>query len=69
MALLDEITYPKDLRRLERDDLPALVDEVQSLRARLNDMEDRLSTTAMHDDAGKPTLGNDTPMPPGTRKS
>ena len=49
--------------------IAALVDEVQSLRARLNDMEDRLSTTAMHDDAGKPTLGDDTPMPPGTRKS
>ena len=30
MALLDEITYPKDLRRLERDDLAALVDEVRA---------------------------------------
>ena len=33
--------------------IAALVDEVQTLRARLNDMEDRLSTTAMHDEAGK----------------
>ncbi|MEC9356105.1 MAG: 1-deoxy-D-xylulose-5-phosphate synthase, partial [Gemmatimonadota bacterium] len=30
MALLDEITYPRDLRHLERDDLPALVDEVRA---------------------------------------
>ena len=30
MALLDEITYPRDLRRLERDDLAALVDEVRA---------------------------------------
>jgi len=28
VALLDEITYPRDLRRLDRDDLAALVDEV-----------------------------------------
>ena len=30
MALLDGITYPRDLRRLERDDLAALVDEVRA---------------------------------------
>jgi len=30
VALLDEITYPRDLRRLERDDLAALVDEVRA---------------------------------------
>jgi 1-deoxy-D-xylulose-5-phosphate synthase len=30
VALLDEITYPRDLRHLERDDLPALVDEVRA---------------------------------------
>ena len=30
MALLDEITYPRDLRHLEQDDLPALVDEVRA---------------------------------------
>jgi hypothetical protein len=33
--------------------ITALVDEVQSLRARLNDMEDRLSATQLHDKAGK----------------
>jgi serine O-acetyltransferase len=33
--------------------ISALVDEVQSLRARLNDMEDRLSATQFHDKAGK----------------
>ena len=49
--------------------IAALVNEVQSLRARLNDMEDRLSPTAMHGDASKSTLVEDTPMPPGTRKS
>ena len=30
MALLDGISYPKDLRRLSRDDLPTLVDEVRA---------------------------------------
>ena len=62
------VSNPEDVDPRGRT-IDALVDEVQSLRARLNDMEDRLSTTAMHDDAGKPTLGDDTPMPPGTRKS
>ena len=33
--------------------IEALVAEVQSLRARLNDMEDRLSPTRLHDKAGK----------------
>jgi serine O-acetyltransferase len=33
--------------------ITALVDEVQSLRARLNDMEDRISATQLHDKAGK----------------
>ena len=49
--------------------IAALVDEVQSLRARLNDMEDRLSATKMHDPAGKPSLGEDVSLPPGSRKS
>lgn len=30
MALLDEISYPRDLRRLSRDDLPTLVDELRA---------------------------------------
>ena len=30
MALLDEISYPRDLRRLDRDDLPSLVDELRT---------------------------------------
>ena len=29
MALLDDINYPKDLRRLNRDDLPPLVEELR----------------------------------------
>lgn len=33
--------------------ITALVDEVQSLRARLNDMEDRVSATQLHNKAGK----------------
>ncbi|MDA7792233.1 serine acetyltransferase [bacterium] len=48
------IANPGDVDPRERTIL-ALVDEVQSLRARLNDLEDRLSTTAIHDDAGKPS--------------
>ncbi len=39
--------------------IAALVDEVQSLRARLNDMEDRLAPTVIHDDAGKPRGADD----------
>ena len=49
--------------------IAALVDEVHSLRARLNDMEDRLSDTALHDEAGKPMLGNEPPLTPRSRKS
>jgi serine O-acetyltransferase len=45
--------------------IAALVDEVQSLRARLNDMEDRLAPTKIHDDAGKSQFGDvDTKSPP-----
>ena len=62
------VSNPEDVDPRGRT-IAALVDEVQSLRARLNDMEDRLSATATHDDGGKMTLGDDTPMPPGTRKS
>lgn len=48
------VSNPSEIDPRERT-IAALVDEVQSLRARLNDMEDRLSPTAMHDEAGKPT--------------
>ena len=34
------------------------VAEVQSLRARLNDMEDRLSPTKLHDEAGKGAIAD-----------
>ena len=46
------VANPAEIDPRERT-IAALVDEVQALRARLNDMEDRLSTTAMHDEAGK----------------
>ena len=38
--------------------IEALVAEVQSLRARLNDMEDRLSPTKLHDEAGKEAISD-----------
>ncbi len=38
--------------------IEALVAEVQTLRARLNDMEDRLSPTKLHDKAGKKAIGD-----------
>ena len=49
--------------------IEALVAEVQTLRARLNDMEDRLSPTPLHDDAGKAAITDkdDLTLPP--RKS
>ena len=49
--------------------IAALVDEVQSLRARLNDMEDRLSPTKLHDDAGKGAISDDDDLNPPSRKS
>tara|TARA_B100001093_G_scaffold217319_1_gene208506 strand:- start:103 stop:948 length:846 start_codon:yes stop_codon:yes gene_type:complete len=53
------VANPAEVDPRERT-IAALVDEVQSLRARLNDMEDRLAPTAMHDDAGKPRRADDT---------
>ena len=53
------VANPGEVDPRERT-IAALVDEVQSLRARLNDMEDRLAPTAMHDDAGKPRRADDT---------
>ena len=46
--------------------IEALVAEVQSLRARLKDMEDRLSPTRLHDEAGKAAISNeeDLNLPP-----
>ena len=52
------VANPGEVDPRERT-IAALVDEVQSLRARLNDMEDRLAPTAMHDDAGKPLRVDD----------
>ena len=46
------VANPGEVDPRERT-ISALVDEVQSLRARLNDMEDRMVATPMHDDAGK----------------
>ena len=46
------VANPGEIDPRERT-ITALVDEVQSLRARLNDMEDRLASTTIHDDAGK----------------
>ena len=46
------VVNPGEIDPRERT-ISALVDEVQSLRARLNDMEDRLASTTIHDDAGK----------------
>ena len=53
------VANPGEVDPRERT-IAALVDEVQSLRARLNDMEDRLAPTAMHDDAGKSRRADDT---------
>ena len=49
--------------------IDALVAEVQSLRARLNDMEDRLSPTKIHDDAGKAGISDEDDLPPAPRES
>ena len=61
------VSNPEDIDPRGRT-IAALVDEVQSLRARLNDMEDRLSATALHDVAGKPTRAKDTSMSPSSQK-
>ena len=49
--------------------IDALIAEVQSLRARLNDMEDRLSPTRLHDDAGKAAISDEDDLPPAPRES
>lgn len=49
--------------------IDALVAEVQSLRARLNDMEDRLSPTKIHDEAGKAAISDEDDLPPAPRES
>ena len=49
--------------------IEALVDEVQSLRARLNDMEDRLSPNPLHDDAGKTLITDEDALTLSPRKS
>jgi len=65
------VANPGEVDPRERTIL-ALVDEVQTLRARLNDLEDRLAAAPIHDDAGK--LGKqddeaDDCPPPARRKS
>mgnify|MGYP005753407677 CR=1 FL=1 len=62
------VTNPDDVDPRGRT-IAALVDEVQSLRARLNDMEDRLSASTLHDEAGKQVLGEEPPLTPRSRKS
>ncbi|MEC7210414.1 MAG: serine O-acetyltransferase [Pseudomonadota bacterium] len=49
--------------------IEALVAEVQTLRARLNDMEDRLSPTPLHDDAGKAAITDEDDLTLPPRKS
>jgi serine O-acetyltransferase len=61
------VTNPDDVDPRGRT-IAALVDEVQSLRARLNDMEDRLSASTLHDEAGKQVLGEEPPLTPRSRK-
>ena len=59
------VGHPDDVDPRGRT-IEALVAEVQSLRARLNDMEDRLSPTRLHDDAGKAAISDedDLNLPP-----
>ena len=49
--------------------IEALVAEVQTLRARLNDMEDRLSPTQIHDEAGKGAIAEEDGLSGPSRKS
>ena len=49
--------------------IEALVAEVQTLRARLNDMEDRLSPTKLHDEAGKGAIAEEDSLGTTPRKS
>ena len=59
------VGHPDDVDPRART-IEALVAEVQSLRARLNDMEDRLSPTRLHDEAGKAAISDedDLNLPP-----
>ena len=59
------VGHPEDVDPRART-IEALVAEVQSLRARLNDMEDRLSPTRLHDEAGKAAISDkdDLNLPP-----
>ena len=59
------VGHPDDVDPRGRT-IEALVAEVQSLRARLNDMEDRLSPTRLHDEAGKAAISDedDLNLPP-----
>ena len=59
------VGHPDDVDPRART-IEALVAEVQSLRARLNDMEDRLSPTRLHDKAGKAAISDeaDLNLPP-----
>ena len=52
------VGHPDDVDPRART-IEALVAEVQSLRARLNDMEDRLSPTRLHDEAGKAAISDE----------
>ena len=61
------VSHPDEVDPRART-IEALVAEVQSLRARLNDMEDRLSPTPLHDDAGKAAITDDDDLTP-PRKS
>ncbi|MEL0133151.1 MAG: hypothetical protein VW830_06815, partial [Rhodobiaceae bacterium] len=51
------VSHPDEVDPRART-IEALVAEVQTLRARLNDMEDRLSPTRLHDEAGKEAIGD-----------
>jgi serine O-acetyltransferase len=59
------VGHPDDVDPRGRT-IEALVNEVQSLRARLNDLEDRLSPTRLHDEAGKAAISreDDLNLPP-----
>ena len=62
------VGHPDDVDPRGRT-IEALVAEVQSLRARLNDMEDRLSPTRIHDEAGKAAISETDDLNLSPRKS
>ena len=61
------VTNADDVDPRERT-IAELIDEVQSLRARLNVIEDRLSASALND-AGRQVLGEASPLTPQSHKS